>query len=165
MSLLLVKRLKELGGGGGGEMWGNVTVLSGPLWEGKEVTRNWSWSGQFSPGTESRQVRERYHLNNRCLTVSVSPPVGVTTFSINEQWMVLLCFKTFQVLKYFIKIFTKNIYFFNNEWKYRRELSERRPDVGVLYSLYSLSGPVCIVQLDWWAGRGSAKYQTMLRLR
>ena len=96
-------------------MWGNVTVLSGPLWEGKEVTRNWSWSGQFSPGTESRQVRQRshYHLNNRCLTVSLSPPVGVTTFSINasDNESYYSASKHFKFWNISYKIFTKNIFF------------------------------------------------------
>ena len=48
----------------------------------EELELEWS---VLSWDRESPGKRERYHLNNRCLTVSLSPPVGVTTFSINEQ--------------------------------------------------------------------------------
>ena len=42
----------------------------------------------------ARSVGDHQHLINRCLTVLLSKPVGVTTFRINE-W--LLCFKAYQI--------------------------------------------------------------------
>ena len=145
-SLVQVREVKEPVGGGG-EMWGNVTALNGPLWEGREVTRSWSWSGQFSPGTGSHQVSaDHHHLINRCLTVLLSKPVGVTTFRINE-W--LLCFKAYQIPntidKLKLELPQKSRHYFSYE---RRGLSLQMYQLVYLNSECKYLGVSCKYQLQ-----------------